>query len=140
MKIVGGDVYTAIGIDKTEQLFQSGPNEGKPYFRARFDGKGFIVTPEFLKDWQSGAIVEVNLTESSYEVEDPMDPEKMITRQSWQLTAYGTIDQLEAVERNSNRLNKVRKMGEIDLQKLEVDALGELKLSDEMIAKLKAAL
>src|SRR5688572_3043361 len=117
MKISGADVYTAIGVDRAQQLISKGPNEGQPYYRARYDGKGFTVTEQFFKDWIAGNIVEVNLSESTYDVEDPMNPNEKITRQSWQLVAYGTIDQLEMVAKNEGRLNKVRKQSEIDLQK-----------------------
>lgn len=140
MKIVGQDVYTAIGVDRAEQTISTGPNMGQPYYRARYDGKGFITTKEFFDAWTRGEIVEVNLTESTYEIDDPMNPGEKITRQSWQLTAYGTIDQLEAVAKNDGRLAKVRKQNEISLQKLEIEALGSIKLSDDMIAQLKAAM
>lgn len=140
MKISGQDVYTAVGVDRAQQTIKTGINEGQPYYRARYDGKGFIVNQEFFDAWTRGEIVEINLTESSYELDDPMTPGEKIVRQSWQLTAYGTIDQLEAVAKNDNRLNKVRKTGEIELQKLEVEALGKIKLSEDMIAQLKAAM
>lgn len=140
MKILGADVYTAVGVDRAEQTISTGPNQGQPYYRARYEGKGFIVTKEFFDAWTRGDIVEINLSPSTYQVDDPMNAGEKITRESWQLVAYGTIDQLEAVAKNDNRLNKVRKMGELDLQKLEVEALGTLKLSDNMISQLKAAL
>jgi hypothetical protein len=140
MKVAGQDVYTAIGVDRAQQIISTGPNQGQPYYRARYDGKGFIVTEEFFKDWSAGNIVEVNLSESTYEVDDPMNPGEKISRQSWQLVAYGTIDQIERVLMAENRLNKVRKQGSIELQKLEVEALGSVKLSDDMIKQLKAAL
>lgn len=139
-KVSGADVYSAVGIDRAEQTISQGPNEGQPYYRARYAGRGFIVTKEFFDAWTKGDIVEMNLAESSYEVDDPMNPGEKITRQSWQLIAYGTIDQMENVVRNDLRLAKMRKIGEIELQKLEVEALGELKLSDDLIAKLKASL
>jgi len=139
-KVSGADVYTAIGVDKAEQTISSGPNQGQPYYRARYDGKGFVITPEFLKDWESGNIVEVNLTESEYQSDDPLNPGEKITRKGWQMTAYGTIAQLEGVAKNEGRLAKVRKQNEIDLQILESQALDSLKLSDKMIAQLKGAI
>jgi hypothetical protein len=140
MKVIGRDVYTAIGVDPAQQLIKSGANEGQPYYRARYDGKGFTVTEAFFEAWNAGEIVEVNLSESSYLVEDAQNPGQMIPRQSWQLTAFGTVNQIEKVVANENKLRLLNAQTDVQIKKLEAEVVGKLDINEEFIKQLKAAL
>lgn len=140
MKVTGRDVYTAIGVDSAAQTIGSGPNEGQPYYRARYEGKGFTVTEAFFKAWTAGEIVEVNLSESSYMVDDASNPGQQIPRQSWQLVAFGTIGQIEKVVANENKLRLLDAQTDIQIKKLEAEIVGTVNMNDEFIKQLKAAL
>jgi hypothetical protein len=144
IKIKGREIASLINVDANEQTFEKGPNEGKTYYRARANGRGFIVTPEFYSAWKEGKVAEVSLSESTYMVDDPMNPGNQIQRDSYQLNAFATVDQLQNIIRNEIALAKIEKIGylEIDLevQSLETAALGKLKLSDDMVNKIKMAM
>lgn len=139
MKVTGRDVYTAIGVDSTRLEISTGVNMGQPYYRARFDGKGFTVTEAFFNAWTAGEIVEVNLSESSYQVEDAQNPGQFTPRESWQLTAFGTVGQIERVVANENKIRLLNAQTDVQIKKLEAEVVG-ISMDDEFIAKLKAAL
>jgi len=138
--IKGADVVTLISVDPAQQSIQTGPNAGQAYYRARHEGKGFIVNEDFFSAFKAGNIAEVSLVESSYQLDDPMNPEQKITRDSWQLSSWATFDQVIAVTKNANKLKMVTKEGEIAMAKLEKEELGKLELTDENVSMLKEAL
>jgi hypothetical protein len=139
IKVEGLDVLN-IGLDRTQQTISTGNNQGQPYWRARLNGRGFIVTSEqFLRDFDAGNVAVVNLVESEYQVEDPVDPNSKITRPSYNFVSYATYQQVQMIESQQGKLVKGRKQLEIEMQVLEKKALAELKLDDASVAKLQDA-
>lgn len=144
VKIKGRDVASDIYVDAAEQKFEKGPNEGNSYFRARANGRGFIVSLEFFKAWQDGDIAEVSLTESMYQVEDPLNPGQMINRDSYQLNSYSTHKQLAKITENELNLQRIERTGskriDLELQQLEAESLGKLNISPALMEKLKVGI
>lgn len=138
-KIEGIDILQ-IGLDKSPQTIAKGPNAGQTYYRARFEGKGFIVDEAFLNAFVAGEIAQVILMQSDYQVEDPMDPANMITRDSWQVISSATYQQVTMIESQQGRLALGRKRLDVEMQVLEKEALQKLELSSEKVAKLQDAL
>lgn len=144
--ITGRDVVTKINVDGNQQTITQGPNTGQPYFRARFDGKGFIVTEEFFNKWSAGEVDEVNLTPSSYDVDDPMTPGEKIKRESWQLSAWATYEQTDRInnqlakrELGAKRLDVEKRKLDIEMDLFEKKSLADLKLDEAAVSRLQDA-
>jgi hypothetical protein len=138
-KIEGIDVLQ-IGVDATAQTISKGDNAGQTYYRARFEGKGFIINEAFLNAFNAGEIAQLILQESDYQIEDPLDPTQMITRPSWQVVSSATYQQVTMIETQQGKLALGRKKLDVELQVLEKEALQKLELSAEKLAKLQEAL
>lgn len=138
-KISGNDVYSAIGIDPKEQKISSGPNEGDTYYRATFEGKTFIVTEQFFEDWTNGEVAEVTLTESEYFVDDPMNADQKIRRTSWRIN-YATITQIEKVVANQEKIATIQHSAKVQRKAAEVKQFADMKLTDDQMNKLLAAI
>lgn len=138
-KVEGIDVLQ-IGLDKNPQTISKGPNASQTYYRARLDGKGFIVDEAFLNAFTAGNIAQVILMESEYQVEDPLDPGNHITRASWQVVSWATYEQVTMIEAQQGKLAIGRKKLDVELQVLEKEALQKLELSAEKVAKLQEAM
>ena len=72
-----GEELASISIDP--QILETKPRAGskaspRPYQRATCLGRGFTVTPEFAKAFAAGEIAQVELKETSYEVDDVLNP------------------------------------------------------------------
>lgn len=142
--ITGEDTITKIFIDSNVQKISKGPNQGQDYYRARHAGLGFTVPEDFYEAWLDGNLYEVNLKESSYEVEDPMNPGESIKRDSFQLTTWATCDQIAKLEASRSRLDLGRKRHALESRKIDVEAevfekeaLAKFKLSDDKVAALQ---
>lgn len=137
--VSGRDVVTKINVDGNVQTITNGPNAGQPYFRGRFDGKGFIVTEDFFNKWTAGEVAEVNLTPSTYDVDDPQNPGQPIKRESWQVSAWATYEQITKIAAQEGKLALGAKKLEVEMQVIEKKALAELKLDDATVGKLQGA-
>lgn len=140
VKIEGLEVLS-IGLDRNQQPITQGPNQGEPYWRARYNGRGFIITnQQFIADFDAGNVAVVNVVESEYPVEDPMNPEAKIMRPSYNFVSYATYTQMQQVESHQGKLNLLRKQNDVDMQVLEKKALAALNLDDEKVSRLQNAL
>lgn len=137
--ISGRDVISKLNVDSQELKISKGPNVDQAYYRARYDGIGFTVNTDFYQSWKAGKIAEVNLVESSYQVDDPENPDVPITRKSWQLSAYATIDQVLMVEQNEHQLELTKRKGKIQLKKMEYEELKDLELDEETVKSILQA-
>jgi hypothetical protein len=140
VKVEGIDVLS-IGLDKTQQTIATGPNQGSPYWRARYQGRGFIITDEqFLREFEAGNVAMVSLAESEYQVEDPLNPGEKITRPSYNMVSYATYTQVTRIAEQQGKLDLGKKRFDIEMQVLEKKALAELKLDDQQVGKLQDAI
>lgn len=132
---VEGTQVLEIGVDKAVQSDKN----GKLYYRARYQGNGFIIDEDTFGKFETGDIAQFILKESSYEIEDPMDPTQKITRPSWQVISTATYEQLTKIEAQQGKLAIGRKRFDVEIAKLEKEAMADVKLETKDVAKLADA-
>jgi hypothetical protein len=140
VRITEEDTVTKIFVDADAQADKN----GKTYYRARHEGRGFTVTEDFYNEWEAGNIYEANLKESSYPVEDAQNPGQFIMRPSFQLTTWATYDQITKIEQSRSKLELGRKRHAVEVKKIEIEgelfeqeALAKFKLDDAKVAALQ---
>jgi len=145
----GRDVLT-LSIDPTQQMTKPGAgstSEPRPYYRARYAGKVFTVDEKVFADFVAGNIAQLTIAANEYEVDDPENPDAKLKRIGWAFSGYATYDQIQNIESKQGTLAMGRKRFEvetkkmdIELIKLEKEALATVVLDDKKVAELTTAL
>jgi hypothetical protein len=137
----GKDVLN-ISVDGAEQHDKN----GKAYYRARYAAKVFTVDEDFYANFISGEVARVTLAENTYTVDDPENVDAKLTRTGWAFSGFATYAQLTNIEAKQGEMAIGRKRFEvttrkmdIELMKLEKEALAEVKLDDAKVATLTEA-
>jgi hypothetical protein len=137
----GKDVLN-ISVD-SEQLADK---NAKAYHRARYAGKVFTVPADFYAEFIAGEVARVTIATNEYKVEDPENPGEMLTRIGWAFSGYATYAQIIGIENKQGQMAIGRKNFEvttrkmdIELMKLEKEALATVKLDDAKVDKLTEA-
>jgi hypothetical protein len=120
------DIYSAFSILPDEGLtYSKGPNEGKQYYRARFKGLTFTVSPELKALHDAADIQSITFTETKYKVEAADRPGQFDDRTSWTVDGFMTYKQKEGLVRNQGKVARVKHeaMAGIQLSTSEVEQL-----------------
>lgn len=144
--IKGSDVLSQVVVDHKQQTIATGPNAGDAYYRCRYQGKGFIITQQVYDDLVAGVVNELTLTENAFEIEDPENAGAKIKREGWTYSGHITFEQLIKFGEQQSKLSlgtkrhsiEERKL-DIEVMKLEKQAMAEVKLSDKEMKALEAA-
>lgn len=59
------DVLGFVHVPAGEKVYQSGPNQGKPFFWYRYGGKIVVVGEELHNAMQEGTVAQLNLVETA---------------------------------------------------------------------------
>lgn len=130
MKVLLGKEVNRLSVDRNVQMTKaSAKAESRPYYRARYDGIGFTVDQAFIDALNAGVIAEITLTEGIRKVADPLNVDKFIELPALALNSFATKDQV---------INMTK--FERELEVIENPALGNIEVSDELLAKLQLAL
>lgn len=137
----GKDVLS-ISVD-SEKLADK---NGKAYHRARYAGKVFTVPTEVFDAFTDGELAQITVATNTYQVEDPENPGSMLTRNGWAFSGFATYSQIIGIETKQGEMAIGRKKFEvttkkmdIELMKLEKEALATVVLDDTKVAKLEGA-
>ena len=130
MKVLSGREVYQLSIDHAVQhTKESAKSPSRPYYRAKYDGIGFTVDQTFLDAFNAGNVVEITLSEGERSVSDPVNPGTTKTIKSIAFNSFATKAQI---------LNVVK--FEKELAVIESPAIGNVEVTDELLAKLQKAL
>lgn len=139
--LTGEDVLQ-ISIDPNEQQTTgSTKSESRPYYRARYAGKVFIVDKNVYDDFKLGEIANITLAENRYFVVDPesTDDKATIERVGWTYSGHATYAQVMNIGKKKGEIQLGQKRMQVEEKKLDIELLVMEKKQLAEIKPLDAA-
>lgn len=109
----GRDCYSQLQV-LAERLMDNSSTNPRPYWRATYGGKAFIVREDFKNAWDKAELAEVTITPKTYPVID--DEGNSHDVEGFSITGSLTYQQAKSITRNEAELTAITKKVVEDFQ------------------------